>query len=92
MIGSGKSAPFYLLTEKQQVIKEAFIQSKTDLNGNLYTGIKSTERWILSAWSVDGCVNVGLTSGSEYVLHCSTWTNWNRGSLDITVWYTYVER
>ena len=80
------------LTEKQQVIKEAFVQSQTDTNGNLYLGIKSSEIWILDAWSVDGCVTVGLTSESEYVLHCSTWTNWNRGVLDITVWYTYVKR
>ena len=80
------------LTEKQQVIKEAFVQYQTDINGNLYLGIKSKEIWILDAWSVDGCVNVGLTTESEYVLHCSTWENWNRGLLDITVWYTYVER
>ena len=80
------------LTEKQQVIKETFVQAQTDSNGNLYLGIRSSERWILDAWSVDGCVSVGLTSESEYVLHCSTWTNWNRGVLDITVWYTYVER
>ncbi len=80
------------LTEKQQVIKETFVQSQTDSNGNIYLGIKSSKMWILDAWSVDGCVSVGLTSESEYVLHCSTWTNWNRGVLDITVWYTYVER
>lgn len=80
------------LTEKQKVIKEAFIKSETDINGNLYTGIRSSKIWILDAWSVDGCVNVGLTTESEYVLHCSTWENWNRGLLDITVWYTYVER
>ena len=80
------------LTENQQVIKETFVQSQTDSNGNLYLGIRSSEIWILDAWSVDGCVSVGLTSESEYVLHCSTWTNWNRGVLDITVWYTYVKR
>ena len=80
------------LTEKQNAIKEAYVTAEADSNGNIYLNIQSSKIWILNAWSIDGCVSVGLTSDSKYVLHCSTWTNWNRGVLNITVWYTYVER
>ena len=80
------------LIEKQNAIKEGYVIAEADSNGNIYLDIQSSKIWILNAWSVDGCVSVGLTSDSKYVLHCSTWTNWNRGVLNITVWYTYVER
>lgn len=82
------------LTEnKTPILLETYITGKTDSAGNIYTGIKTDDRVIVETYASDIMTHLFLdSSGSIYIIHCSSLTDWNIGERSVTVFYRYYDK